>query len=380
MSTIHCPKCNQEYELDDSIVGCSVQCAVCDTTFVAQLPDNLKEKQTTKEDLECSIAPPKNTYAEVDDKRKRKGGRRAFLIVLSMFAIVGIVLAGIVIASLNANSKAEKNLALVTTHIKLLDDAIQQYMLDVGHYPSDLQCLVENIDQTERWNGPYIMPAVPRDPWGNEYQYLVPGDYGDFDLYPLGMDNRAESMRTDTDLKEQWKKRMLAESKGELDMSKGRDFYDSHIVLPDHFVFSKMAISEANGQQYDKLRHAGYSPQEIINYVMREKYLPLVRYASGEKNIVDNTKLSKENWAIIKKEMLKRQCRGLEKNFSRIKNVYAGYPYRDYDDILSQAWDARINAMQNNEDPDKVRIIYPDFLLEKPEIANAVTKTIQNSW
>ena len=78
--------------------------------------------------------------------------------------------------------------------------------------------------------------------------------------------------------------------------------------------------------------------------------------------------------------MLKRQCRGLEKNFSRIKNVYAGYPYRDYDDILSQAWDARINAMQNNEDPDKVRIIYPDFLLEKPEIANAVTKTIQNSW
>jgi hypothetical protein len=48
---------------------------------------------------------------------------------------------------------------------------------------------------------------------------------------------------------------------------------------------------------------------------------------------------------------------------------------------LSSFWGtAHINAMQNNDDPDKVRIIYPDFLLEKPEIANAVTKTIQNSW
>lgn len=36
MIIIHCPKCHQEYELNESIVGCSVQCAVCDTSFVAQ--------------------------------------------------------------------------------------------------------------------------------------------------------------------------------------------------------------------------------------------------------------------------------------------------------------------------------------------------------
>ena len=45
MPKIHCPKCNQEYELDESIVGCSVQCAVCDTKFVAKLPDNLEDIQ-----------------------------------------------------------------------------------------------------------------------------------------------------------------------------------------------------------------------------------------------------------------------------------------------------------------------------------------------
>lgn len=45
MPKIHCPKCNQEYELDESIVGCSVQCAICDTKFVAKLPDNLEDIQ-----------------------------------------------------------------------------------------------------------------------------------------------------------------------------------------------------------------------------------------------------------------------------------------------------------------------------------------------
>ena len=32
-------------------------------------------------------------------------------------------------------------ISTATTQIKLIDDALQQYKLDVGTYPSDLQCL-----------------------------------------------------------------------------------------------------------------------------------------------------------------------------------------------------------------------------------------------
>ena len=56
MQKIHCPKCNQEYELDESIVGCSVQCAVCDAKFVAQLPDNLEDIQDITGDSETASA------------------------------------------------------------------------------------------------------------------------------------------------------------------------------------------------------------------------------------------------------------------------------------------------------------------------------------
>ena len=30
--------------------------------------------------------------------------------------------------------------------------------------------------------------SLPKDPWGNEYQYLFPGEYGEYDLFSLGAD------------------------------------------------------------------------------------------------------------------------------------------------------------------------------------------------
>ena len=101
------------------------------------------------------------------DRKKRKDRKRVFLIVLSMFLLICIVFAVIVISALNATFKDKKNTELAMTQIKLLYDAIQQYKFDVGYYPSNLQCLVENIDKVDKWNGPYIMPNVPRDPWDN---------------------------------------------------------------------------------------------------------------------------------------------------------------------------------------------------------------------
>ena len=84
----------------------------------------------------------------------------------------------------------KSKIATAKTQIKLLDDALQQYKLDVGTYPSDLQGLMENIDQSEKWDGPYIKPRVPLDPWGGEYQYIFPGEHGEFDIYSFGADGQ----------------------------------------------------------------------------------------------------------------------------------------------------------------------------------------------
>ena len=71
--------------------------------------------------------------------------------------------------------------------ITLLGDALQQYKLDVGTYPSDLQGLMRNVDESERWDGPYIRPNVPPDPWGNAYQYSFDAEKGTYRLTSSGL-------------------------------------------------------------------------------------------------------------------------------------------------------------------------------------------------
>ena len=84
---------------------------------------------------------------------------------------------------------AKKNARNAKLQIMAFEQALDSYRLDVGRYPSDLQCLIENIDQEPKWNGPY-MKSIPKDPWGMEYQYTSEGVHnrGSFDLCSLGAD------------------------------------------------------------------------------------------------------------------------------------------------------------------------------------------------
>ena len=113
-----------------------------------------------------------------------------FTLIEVVVVIVILVTLASVATPMYMNYIKKSKIATAKTQIKLLDDALQQYKLDVGTYPSDLQGLMENIDQSEKWDGPYIKPRVPLDPWGGEYQYIFPGEHGDFDLLTYGADGQ----------------------------------------------------------------------------------------------------------------------------------------------------------------------------------------------
>ena len=113
-----------------------------------------------------------------------------FTLIEVVVVIVILVTLASVATPMYMNYIKKSKIATAKTQIKLLDDALQQYKLDVGTYPSDLQGLMENIDQSEKWDGPYIKPRVPLDPWGGEYQYIFPGEHGEFDIYSFGADGQ----------------------------------------------------------------------------------------------------------------------------------------------------------------------------------------------
>ncbi|WP_029146948.1 type II secretion system major pseudopilin GspG [Methylophilus sp. 5] len=77
--------------------------------------------------------------------------------------------------------------------ISALEQALDQYRLDVGHYPTTEQGLLglmSNADNNIHWSGPYLKKNVPNDPWGKPYQYRAPGQHGEYDLFSLGKDGQ----------------------------------------------------------------------------------------------------------------------------------------------------------------------------------------------
>lgn len=326
--------------------------------------------------------------------KKHKGCWRAFYIILALFLIVLVLFVVMAIAS----SSSEGKIAKAMTQIALLDEALQQYKYDVGVYPSSLYCLTENIDKSEKWNGPYI-PEVPIDPWGVEYQYLLPGEYDEFDLFSFGADKWYGGEGKNADISKNpeasyhaimdWKERMIAESKGELINIRNRNRYKNRIVLPGQDVFYGMAKQEATGKQYDKLRNAGYTPDQIANYVMQEKYLPLVREVTGRQNITPQMQLTDQHWAKIKDSMINRQMAGIDKNLMRpdpkthetnVAYVRTAQNEQMYRDALSQAWDARTQALRNGQDPNKAEINYSEAIKNNKTIMGAINNAARNSW
>ena len=70
--------------------------------------------------------------------------------------------------------------------------ALGMYQIEMGDYPTTeqgLRALIENPGD-DKWNGPY-MPKMPKDPWGNTYQYSRDSHHGVvYDLWTSGPDRQ----------------------------------------------------------------------------------------------------------------------------------------------------------------------------------------------
>lgn len=94
------------------------------------------------------------------------------LVVLMIIAL----LAGFVGPKVFSNvDQAKEKTAM--RQMRSLADAMGQYRLDTGSYPSasqGLNALVEHPANVANWHGPYLSQRVPLDPWGNPYQWHNP--------------------------------------------------------------------------------------------------------------------------------------------------------------------------------------------------------------
>ena len=78
--------------------------------------------------------------------------------------------------------------------VSLLEQAMEAYRLDNLVYPrteQGLQALLQapaGLARPERYRQGGYIRRLPADPWGNPYQYRIPGRRGAFDVYSYGAD------------------------------------------------------------------------------------------------------------------------------------------------------------------------------------------------
>lgn len=138
-------------------------------------------------------------------------GKRAKGFTLIEIMVV-VVIIGILIGLVAPNVLGRIDKARVTAakaDLATLDQALEMYRLDNRTYPTTdqgLEALVAKPGgdpEPKNWNpeGYLKKKQLPLDPWGNQYQYVAPGQEGRaYDLYSFGADGREGGEGYDTDV------------------------------------------------------------------------------------------------------------------------------------------------------------------------------------
>ncbi len=115
--------------------------------------------------------------------------------VMVVIVILGI-LASMVVPNL-MGSQERANMQKAVSDINALETSISMYKMDNYNYPSTEQGLEALVTETDVEPLPRRFPEdgyikrLPKDPWGNEYVLLNPGEQGRMDVFSVGPDGEA---------------------------------------------------------------------------------------------------------------------------------------------------------------------------------------------
>ena len=111
--------------------------------------------------------------------------------IMIVVIIIGILAATIIPQFMGTTNDAKVSAA--KSHIAELESALGRFNVHMDRYPTaeeGLKILVEAPAGDEsKWRGPYVN-QIRNDPWGNPYQYRIPGVHHptSFDLWSRGAD------------------------------------------------------------------------------------------------------------------------------------------------------------------------------------------------
>lgn len=128
--------------------------------------------------------------------------KTCFTLIEIVVVIVILGLLATIVTPLYFRHVDQARITTAQTQIKMLEEAVMNFKLDTGTFPTQsqgLMILVNKDSSVKSWKGPYIK-GIPLDPWKNEYQYRIPGEHGEFDILCYGADGEPGGEENNADI------------------------------------------------------------------------------------------------------------------------------------------------------------------------------------
>ncbi|HLP97891.1 MAG TPA: type II secretion system major pseudopilin GspG [Sideroxyarcus sp.] len=135
---------------------------------------------------------------------RRKVSGFTLIEVMVVMVIIGVLAALIVPKVMSRPDEARVMAA--RQDVAGIVQALNLYKLDNFRYPTTeqgLQALVKKPAVSPlppNWKGNGYLDKIPKDPWGQPYQYLQPGVHGEIDVFSFGADGQRGGESNDADI------------------------------------------------------------------------------------------------------------------------------------------------------------------------------------
>ena len=127
---------------------------------------------------------------------KRNDGEAGWTFIETMIVIGIILILTSTVGFMAFKYIGRAKEAAARSQIETFALALNAYLIDCKRYPTQEQGLDSLWEKPvleplpSGWNGPYVAKKIPTDPWGDKYEYRVPGPSGlPFGIRSLGADD-----------------------------------------------------------------------------------------------------------------------------------------------------------------------------------------------
>jgi general secretion pathway protein G len=124
-----------------------------------------------------------------------------------MVVVVIIGILGALVVPKLLGRTGEARVSAAKTDIATMMQALKLYKLDNARYPNTEQGLQSLITKpttgpsANGWKAGGYLERLPKDPWGNPYQYLSPGVHGgEVEIFSYGADGQPGGSADDADI------------------------------------------------------------------------------------------------------------------------------------------------------------------------------------